>query len=75
MNQFIVGDIVRYKKEWCNESERNLFHIIREDQTNDWDVSKGHTRYLIETLNGYKYLGYLNRTEVTFGEYLEKVEQ
>ena len=55
-----IGSYVRFKKEWCNnESEYNLIHIIREIRLNP---CSGGNRYLIETINGSKYVG-MNPTE------------
>ena len=46
---FNVGDIVRYRKEWCSEGERKYLHIIRERRLDP--VKNTETRFLIETLN------------------------
>ena len=46
---FRVGDIVRFRKEWCSEGERKYLHIIKENRLNP--VTNQMTRYLIETIN------------------------
>ena len=44
-----VGAIVRYRKEWCSEGEREYIHIVRENRLNP--VTNEMTRWLIETVN------------------------
>ena len=47
---FEIGDIVRYKAEWCCcEEERKYLHIIREFRMNP--ILNTPTRVLIETIN------------------------
>lgn len=46
---FKVGDIVKYKKEWCSEGELKYRHIVREIRLNP--VTNEMSRYLIETVN------------------------
>jgi len=58
-NEITVGMIVRFRKEWCSEEERNLLHVVRENRMNP--CTGKMTRWTIETINGTKYLGYLNQ--------------
>lgn len=44
-----VGSVVRYRKEWCSEGEREYIHIVRENRLNP--VTNEMTRWLIETIN------------------------
>lgn len=67
---FKVGDIVKYSENWCREEERHLIHIVREDRSCE---DEKFNRYLIETLNGRKYLGYLNSIEDVFDYMIEPV--
>ena len=46
---FKVGDLVRYKKDWCSEGESKYIHIVKEICLNP--VTMEETRCLIETLN------------------------
>ncbi len=43
------GTIVRYRPEWCEEGERHLLHIVKENTLNP--VTHEMTRCLIVTLN------------------------
>ena len=63
-----VGMIVRYKKEWCSEGERELLHIVRENRLNP--VTNKETRWLIETINGNTFF---NLTETVDEEMIEEV--
>lgn len=46
---FKVGDIVKYKKEWCSEDELKYRHRVLEIRLNP--VTDEMSRYLIETIN------------------------
>jgi len=62
-----VGMIVRYKKEWCSEGERELLHIVRENRLDP--VNDTMTRWLIETINGNTFF---NLTETVDEDMIEE---
>ena len=66
---FKVGDLVRYRKEWCSEGERKYFHIVKEIRLNP--VTMEETCCLIETLNTNLTW---NPTEVVDFEMIELVD-
>ena len=59
---FKIGQKVKYKKDFCREEERELIHVIKEIRLNP--VTGKETRFLIETINGTKYLFSMNPVEV-----------
>ena len=67
-----IGAIVRYADEWSTPQERHLRHIVRENVLNP--VTGKMTRWVIETINGSKYLGYLNPVETVDAEMIIPVE-
>lgn len=52
---FKVGDIVRYKPEWCSEGERKLIHMVKEVGLLN-PVTNQETRLRIVTLNSNLFL-------------------
>ena len=60
-NGIKVGSVVRYRKAWCREEERHLLHVVRENRLNP--CTNEMTRWDIETINGVKYLGFMNPVE------------
>ena len=66
---FKVGEIVKYKKEWCSEDELKYRHKILEVRLNP--VTNEMSRYLVETINTSLSL---NPTEVVDGFMIEKAE-
>jgi len=68
---FSIGDRVRFVPAWCTPEERDLVHVIREVRLNP--VANTESRYLIETINGTKYLNGLNPVSVVDDFMIEKV--
>ena len=45
---FNIGDVVRYRANWCSPGEEKYIHIVKEIRLNP---VTGGNRYLIETIN------------------------
>lgn len=63
-----IGTYVRYRKEWCEEVERNDILVIRENWLNP--VTNEMTRYLVENLS-YTILHGLHPTECVEEDMIE----
>ena len=68
---FSIGELVRFDPKWCTEEELSLIHVIREVRLNP--VKNTESRYLIETINGAKYLNGLNPTTVVDDFMIQKI--